>query len=90
MDGMVSLGRVERWRLSGAYRRHPNPDVRRRARGVLSLGMGWSGSRVAKETFLRAARQVHGLQSHPDRSLAAWLTRTAKGDLRCGVRLLQA
>lgn len=69
MDGMVSLGRAGRKRLLGVYRRHPNPDVRRRAHGVLLLGMGWSGSRVAEATFCSR------------RTIALWKRRYEEGGL---------
>ncbi len=46
MDGNVSCGPAERKRLLGMYRKHPDPDVRRRAQMILWLADGWTWSQV--------------------------------------------
>jgi len=47
MDGSLALGPAERKRLMAMFRKHPDPEVRRRAQMVLWLADGWTWSQVA-------------------------------------------
>lgn len=47
MDGSLALGPAERKRLMAMFRKHPDPEVRRRAQMVLWLEDGWTWSQVA-------------------------------------------
>src|SRR3972149_7947585 len=47
MDGSLALGPAERKRLMATFRKHPDPEVRRRAQMVLWLADGWTWSQVA-------------------------------------------
>jgi putative transposase len=47
MEGSVSCGPVERKKLLWMFRRHSDPEVRRRAQMILWLDDGWSWSEVA-------------------------------------------
>ena len=51
MEGSVSAGPAERKRLLAMYRRHPDPEVRRRAHIVLLLVDGWSWSAIASALY---------------------------------------
>lgn len=51
MDGSVALGPVERKRLMEVYRKHPDPEVRRRSHIVLLLADGWSWSSIAAALY---------------------------------------
>lgn len=51
MEGSVSAGPTERKRLLWMYRKHPDPEVRRRAQMILWLADGWTWSEVATGQF---------------------------------------
>lgn len=51
MEGSVALGRAERKRLMEVYRKHPDPEVRRRAHMLLLLSDGWSWSCIESALY---------------------------------------
>jgi len=51
MDGSLALGPTERKRLMEVYRKHSDPEVRRRAHIVLLLSDGWSWVSIASALY---------------------------------------
>lgn len=69
MDGSVSLGRADRKRLLGFYRRSPDPAVRLRAHIILLLADGWAWATIAAVLFCST------------RTIARWKRRFDQGGL---------
>jgi len=51
MDGSLAWGPAERKRLMEIYRKHPDPEVRRRAHIVLLLSDGWSWASITAALY---------------------------------------